>query len=121
MQLFHSPHFIKNILLFGSFAVFTGFSSASIAIDITAASQQVKTLPCKDNLSVDQTLDHSIKNHSQRDLGWRTFQEDGFFDIERAVLIHKGMELRYRWRVLVDGKITPQNDRAAKLCQIQLG
>lgn len=88
-------------------------------IDISQAAAQVKSLSCKENLTVDQTLDKSIKSHSQRDIGWRAFQEDDFFDIERAVLINKGMELRYRWRVSIDGSVKPQNERAEKLCSLQ--
>lgn len=88
----------------------------SWALDADQASAQVKNLPCKDNLTVEQVLDQSIKSHSQRDIGWRNFQEDGYIDVERAVLINKSMEMRYRWRVKADNSITPQGDRAEKLC-----
>lgn len=97
-------------------SLLSAFSNPSLAITPDQASEQVKNLPCKDNLSVHETLEQSIKSHSQRDIGWRTFQEDGYMDIERAVLINKGMELRYRWRVLADGTISTENDRAQKLC-----
>ncbi|MEY4211734.1 MAG: hypothetical protein RLZ92_2115 [Pseudomonadota bacterium] len=102
--------FIARVLL-----LFSGFGS-SWALDAEQASAQVKNLPCKDNLTVEQTLDQSIKSHSQRDIGWRQFQEDDYIDIERAVLINKSMEMRYRWRVKADNSITPQSDRAEKLC-----
>jgi len=91
------------------------------ALPCSAASQDaalaaVKAQPCKDNINVEQVLDQSIRSHSQRDIGWRSFQEDGYIDIERAVLVNKGMELRYRWRVMADNSIQPNNERAEKLC-----
>jgi hypothetical protein len=93
-----------------------GLSPDSIAMDIKQAADQVKNLPCKDGKTVDEILNHSVKRRSQRDLGWRTFEEEGHYDIERAVLITKGMELRYRWRVLNDGQINAESSRAQKLC-----
>lgn len=109
---------IKTIALFWGFIVLSSFSNPSVAIDIDQASQQVKSQFCKDDLTIDQALDKSIKSHSQRDIGWRSFQEGEFYDIERAVLINKGMELRYRWRVAADGRIQPQNERTEKLCRL---
>jgi len=90
----------------------------SLACAITAdeALQQVKNVPCKDNQSIEQILDQSVKSHYQRDIGWRQFQQDDYFDIERAVLINKGREMRYRWRVDLTGAIKPENERAEKLC-----
>ena len=88
----------------------------SHAVSSDEASQYVKAQPCRDNQTVDQILDQSVKSHSQRDIGWRTFQEEGYYDVERAVLINKGMELHYRWRVNVNGHIDAQNERASKLC-----
>lgn len=112
---------VRTIALFWSFISLASFSIPSIAIDINQAAQQVKTQPCKDALTIEQTLDKSIRSHSQRDIGWRTFQENDYFDIERAVLINKGMEHRYRWRVSADGSLQPQNERTAKLCSEDAG
>lgn len=118
MRAFNRMSSLKATALFWGFISFTGFSNISIAFDINQASQQVKTQVCKDNLTVDQALDKSIKSHSQRDIGWRSFQEDDYYDIERAVLINKAMELRYRWRVFADGSIQPQSKRAENLCRL---
>ncbi len=91
-------------------------SSAALALTEEEAIQKIKSQVCKDNLSVEQALDRAIKSHSQRDLGWRTFPGNGFIDVERAVLINKGMEMRYRWRVEAQGGVGPENERAEKLC-----
>lgn len=93
-----------------------GVSNISFAITPEQASEQVKNLPCKNNLTADQILDQSIKSHSQTDIGWHIFQEDGYFDVERAILVNKGMELHYRWRVQLDGSIAAENDRTISLC-----
>lgn len=116
MRTFNALFNIRIIRQFFIALLITGFANASHAITAEQASEQVKSLPCKDNMTADQTLDQSIRSHSQRDIGWRTFQEDGYFDVERAVLVNKGMELRYRWRVQSDGSIAAENDRATKLC-----
>lgn len=116
MRGFDSNIAPKSIALFWCAMGFAGFANAGIAFDVNQATQQVKTQMCRDNLTVDQTLDKSIKSHSQRDLGWRAFQEEDHYDIERAVLINKAMELRYRWRVHADGSILPEGTRAENLC-----
>ena len=103
----------KIILLFTSILL---VSRPCLAISPEQATALIKNLPCKDNMSVEQVLDNSIKSHSQRDIGWRNFQEDGYVDVERAVLINKSMELRYRWRVKNDNSISIENDRTEKLC-----
>lgn len=94
-------------------------SSTAFALNEEEAIQKTKTQACKDNLTVEQTLNRTIKGHSQRDLGWRTFPGNGYIDAERAVLINKGMELRYRWRVESDGGVGPENERAEKLCGME--
>lgn len=87
-----------------------------LALDAGQAEQQVKAAACKDGQSVSEALDQSIKSHSQRDVGWRVFPEEGYVDVERAVLINKGKELRYRWRVSADGSLQAVSDRAQSLC-----
>lgn len=83
------------------------------------AMDQVKNLACKDNLTVEQALAQSIRNHSQRDIGWRMFPEQDFIDIERAVLVNKAKELRYRWRVDANGTISALSDKAQALCMTE--
>lgn len=107
---------LKARLRFFVLLLCTGISPLSHAINPEEATQSVKAQPCTDNQTVEQILDQSVKVHSQRDIGWRTFQEAEYFDVERAVLINKGMELHYRWRVHLNGQIDAQNDRALKLC-----
>lgn len=116
MQKFNAPIKIKTTC--HVFIVLLALTaSSSQAITSEQASEQIKSLPCKDNMTVDQILDQSIRRNSQRDIGWRTFQEDGYFDIERAVLVNKSMELRYRWRVKLDGTFIAENERTAGLCE----
>lgn len=83
------------------------------------AMDQVKNLACKDNLTVEQALAQSIRNHSQRDIGWRMFPQQDFIDIERAVLVNKAKELRYRWRVDANGTISALSDKAQALCMTE--
>lgn len=87
------------------------------ALSEEEAVQRVKTQACRGSLAVADVLDQAMHNRSQRDLGWRVFPGDGFVDVERAVLINKGMELRYRWRVDRQGAIGPENERAERLCE----
>ncbi len=88
-----------------------------VAIDNDLAMTQVKAMVCKDNLTIDQTLEQSIKSNSQRDAGWRAFQQEGYVDVERAILVSKATELRYRWRVSDDGSVLAGSERAEKLCR----
>lgn len=89
---------------------------SSHALIADEAMSKVKQSICKEDQTVEQMLDHSIKTTYQRDIGWRYFQQDNYIDVERAVLINKGIEMRYRWRVEADGSFKPQSDRAEKLC-----
>ena len=83
----------------------------------TDARQWVKIQPCTAGATVNQLLDQKIRG-SHRDLGWRVFADDSarVFDVERAVLVSKSMELRYRWRVDASGRIQAVTERAQNLC-----
>ncbi len=96
--------------------ILTVASAAAMALTDEEAVQKTRSTACKNSMTVEQALDHAIKSHSQRDLGWRTFPGNGYIDVERAVLINKGMEMRYRWRVETQGTVGPENERAEKLC-----
>ena len=98
------------------FLVLVIISQPGLALDADEVMNKLKALPCKDGLTIDQTLDQTIRSRAQRDIGWRRFQEETYVDIERAVLITKGMEFRYRWRAQNDGSFTAQNERTEKLC-----
>jgi hypothetical protein len=80
------------------------------------AEEQVKTQTCRDNENIDETLKKTIRSHSQRDLGWWVFPDDGAYNVERTVLVSKSFKIRYRWHVAQDGRITPASQRAEDLC-----
>lgn len=91
-------------------------NSAYAQIDETTVEEIVKNSPCLDGLTIDAALKDKIKIRSQRDLGWQVFKEDGQFDVERAFLMNKSMQLRFRWHVNADGNIAPVSNRAESLC-----
>ena len=79
--------------------------------DVLLISQQLFN-----NVSIDDTLKDKIRIRSQRDLGWQVFKEDDQFDVERAFLMNKSMQLRFRWHVNAEGVIKPDGTRAESLC-----
>ncbi|TAN50686.1 MAG: hypothetical protein EPN21_08365 [Methylococcaceae bacterium] len=81
----------------------------------TDAEQIVKNQPCKAGETVEQWMDHSLKP-SHRDLGWRVFALDNGYDVERAFMVSKSMELHYRWRVDGSGAMQAVSGRAQQLC-----
>ncbi len=91
-------------------------NTAYAQIDETTVEEIVKNAPCLDGLTIDAALKDKIKIRSQRDLGWQVFKEDGQFDVERAFLMNKSMQLRFRWHVNGDGSIAPASNRAESLC-----
>ncbi len=91
-------------------------NSTQAALDETTVEAIVKNAPCFNNQSIEAVLNSKIKTGSQRDLGWQIFKEDVQFAVERAFLINKSMQLRFRWLVTVDGNITPASKRAETLC-----
>jgi hypothetical protein len=80
------------------------------------AEELVKNSPCIDNLTIDEALKDKIRIRSQRDLGWQVFKEEDQYDVERAFLMNKSMQLRFRWHVNADGSISPASKRAESLC-----
>lgn len=90
--------------------------SANAAVDESSAEAVVKNTPCIHNLTIEAMLNTKIKTGSQRDLGWQVFKEDNHLEVERAFLINKSMQLRFRWQVNEDGSITPISKRAETLC-----
>ena len=84
-------------------------------VDGTSAESIVKNSPCL-NKTIEEVLKDKLKTSSQRDLGWQVFNEDGEFEVERAFLMSKGMQLRFRWHVNPDGSIKPVSGRAESLC-----
>ncbi len=90
-------------------------ANAFADINSEEAEEIVRTFDCNGN-SIDEILKHTIKKHSQRDLGWRTFTEEGYIDVERAILVNKGKQIRYRWRVDAHGGVTAVSKKAKKIC-----
>ncbi|MGR8929812.1 MAG: hypothetical protein ACU836_04160 [Gammaproteobacteria bacterium] len=70
---------------------------------------------CTNGESVDEVLDHK-KRPSRRDLGWRVFETEDGYIVERAFMVSKSMEVRYRWHVNTQGGIYPDNSRTENLC-----
>lgn len=93
-------------------------AGGALAQDAAAdAEAVVRQTACLDGRSIDTVLQEKIDNRSQRDLGWQVFREGEFYEVERAFLINKSMQLRFRWRVNADRSVTPVGDRAADLCR----
>jgi hypothetical protein len=90
-------------------------STLSTAASDTKTAQTVKTQPCKNGETVDQYLDHKL-SAAYRDLGWRVFPAANGVDVERAFLVSKLMELRYRWRVDGIGQVQAVTEGAQNLC-----
>lgn len=86
------------------------------AVDEDSAAVVVKNSPCMTGRTIEDALKDKIKIRSQRDLGWEVFNENGEFEVERAFLMNKSMQLRFRWHVKLDGTITPVSSRAETLC-----
>lgn len=84
--------------------------------DENRAEEIVKNAACNHGLNIDETLKDKIKTGSQRDLGWQVFREGDFYEVEKAFLVNKSMQLRFRWRVNADGSISPVSKRAETLC-----
>jgi hypothetical protein len=99
------------LLLAGSSQASGGsISTPNLAEDL------VKSQSCIGDDNVDAFLSRKSR-HSQPDMGWRVFgTEEGGFDVERAFMVSKAMEIRYRWHVSDQGEIHPVNRRAEELC-----
>jgi hypothetical protein len=86
-------------------------------LDETKAEDIVKNTPCN-KTTIEEVLQAKIKTGSQRDLGWQVFKEGDQFEAERAFLMNKSMQLRFRWRINPDGiSISPVSKRAEILCE----
>lgn len=90
--------------------------NAGAADDQAAAENIVKNSVCIDGKRIEDALKDKIKMRSQRDLGWQVFNEDGRLEVERAFLMNKSMQLRFRWRVDPGGSVHPVSSRAESLC-----
>ena len=75
----------------------------------------VTTHSCAHGESVDEVLDRKVRP-SRRDLGWRVFEADDGYIVERAFMVSKSMEIRYRWHVSSQGEVYAENSRTENLC-----
>lgn len=80
-----------------------------------AAKNLVITQACTHGQTVDEILDHKVRP-SRRDLGWRVFEISDGYVVERAFMVSKAMEIRYRWHVSPQGEIYAENSRTENLC-----
>lgn len=100
------------------FSVFIMHATLAEAMSAAEAEELIRSTPCINGLNIDTVLEQKINTASQRDLGWQVFEEDGIYIVERAVLISKSMQLRYRWQIDGQGKLQPASDRAEDLCAL---
>lgn len=91
-------------------------ASAFAEVNEQQAEEIVKNSICIDDQTIAKVLKTKLKKRSQRDLGWKVFKEDEYYDVERAIMISKSMKIRYRWRVNGEGIVEPVSKRAKKLC-----
>ncbi len=80
-----------------------------------SAKSRVISQPCSGGETVDQYLDHKRRS-SHRDLGWRVFEDDEGYIVERSFMVSKAMEIRYRWHIDKQDGIYPTNSRTEDLC-----
>jgi len=103
-------------LLIIALSLFISIDTVYAEISESTVEDIVKNSPCLDGLTIEDALKDKIKIRSQRDLGWHVFNEEGRLEVERAFLINKSMQIRFRWRADADGRISPANNRAESLC-----
>lgn len=108
----------RKILKLLVFSLSLFFLSNNVHAEINEKTVEiiVKNTNCIEGKTIEDALKDKIKSHSQRDLGWLVFNEDGNFEVERAFLMNKSMQLRFRWRVNPDGIVEPVSSRAESLC-----
>lgn len=110
------PNPYKNIVrgLMMSLAI-SFCTPASADNPFLTAKNRVITQACTHGQTVDEVLDHKARP-SRRDLGWRVFETDDGYVVERAFMVSKAMEIRYRWHVSAQGEIYAENSRSENLC-----
>ncbi len=84
MQTQHSGVKFPKTLGLAIFGLMAGFSIEAIA-DSGVASQTVKVSQCKNNLTINQSLEKSIKSRALQDLGWYAFEDNAAYDVVRVV------------------------------------
>ena len=105
-----------RVLYFTVMSICLVSSNTHAQIDEAKAEELVKNAHCLNDQSIENVLKDKFKTHSQRDLGWQVFKEQDQFDVERAFLMSKSMQLRFRWHVTSEGLILPDGSRAKSLC-----
>ncbi len=105
----------RTLLLSAAIGFAPVWQAAYAASSYDAAKTQVVNQPCLDGETVDQYLDHK-RRPSHRDLGWRVFEDDDGYIVERSFMVSKAMEIRYRWHIDKQDAIYPTNSRTEDLC-----
>lgn len=84
-------------------------------LTVNQAEALIKNSQCGAGETVDSVLQKKTSSW-QRDLGWQVFENDGSFAVEKSLLVSKSTQLRYRWQIDSQGKISAVTDRAKDLC-----
>lgn len=103
--------FISVLLLYAA----TLSASRAESLNASQAENLVKSASCTDGETVDAALQKKASSW-QRDLGWQVFEENGAYAVEKSLLISKSIQLRFRWLVDAQGKVSASSDRAKDLC-----
>lgn len=106
---------MKLIKLF-IFTFLFSINTAYAQIDESTVEGIVKNSTCMAGQTIEDALKSKIRIRSQRDLGWQVFKEEDQYEVERAFLMNKSMQLRFRWHVNPDGSVKPVSKRAESLC-----
>lgn len=106
----------KLILLTGLCHASMAMSADALAMD-PAIQNEIELAECPNGEKLKQVLEKKSHSPAHRDLGWRLFDDStqGLI-IERAFLVNKGMELRYRWRRTDQDHYIASNERAHHIC-----
>ena len=116
MNIFKCPWPARILFLTGSCYASMAISADALAMD-QSLQHEIENSLCPDDQSLSSLLDRKSRSPAQRDLGWRVFSdtEQGVI-IERAFLVNKGMELRYRWIRNKKGQFISGNERSHHIC-----
>lgn len=94
----------------------TAYAVQSSALpDEGDAARALEAQPCG-NSTIGERLAEEIRSHSRRDLGWRMFGGQGYYDLERSLRVSKSMDMRFRWRIFDGGTVEPVSQAAQRVC-----
>lgn len=79
------------------------------------AEQKVKMLPSSHGDTLDSYLTNMARIPLAQDLGWQVYPVSDGFEVERSILIKNTQIIRYKWKVLHSGEVSPADDKARSL------